>query len=85
MNNELPGYEFAKEKGYSLSFHSGDKKSATYTKNGLSLTCWDNNTAKLQGFYKIVCLSVDKFSYPNINFETFERQILYCLPQESSQ
>jgi hypothetical protein len=82
-NKLLPGYEFAKEKGYSLYAVGGSGKMAIYTKRMLSLTCLEGNIASLAAYYRAIKIGIDKFSYPNANFETFEHQIMKCIPQEA--
>lgn len=80
MNQDLPGYKDAYKLGYSLYSHSGDKKSATYIKDGLSLKISDKGTAELLAMYKMVILKVDSFSFPHKLIHTFENQIKDCLP-----
>lgn len=84
MSNELPGYNEAYKLGYTLYIHSGNKKSATYIKDGIGLTVTDNGKATLSAIYKMVVLKIDSFSFPHKLIHTFENQIKDCLPIKAS-
>lgn len=73
MNN-LPGYDWAIEHGYTLMAHSGYGQSATYNKNGIFLEVDASGNAELHAFVEAVHLTVDEFFFPG-NIEMFERQI----------
>jgi hypothetical protein len=81
-DNDLPGYDFAYSKGYSLVLHGGNRLSATYNKGKLSLTCHSSGYAELEGFYKIIRITTGKIAIPNSNFEMFEKHVLRCIPTE---
>ena len=80
----LPGYEEAYKLGYSLYSHSGNKLSATYNKDRLSLTITTKGEATLSAMHKFVLLKVGPISFPHKNIHNFEKQIKDCLPIRTS-
>ena len=75
---DLPGYKEALDLGYSLNSHGGDRKSATYVKEGVFLTIWykdSNLEACLDFVWKLLVIKAPNFTFPNINFELFETQV----------
>lgn len=75
MDNILPGRKEAEQLGYTLFCYSGDKSCATYCNGQLGLTVNKNGNASLSAQYMLVELSIKNFSFPNINFNLFEKQI----------
>jgi hypothetical protein len=75
----FPGEEEAKKLGYSLYSHSGDKSSASYSKEKLCLTVYKSGDARLSSYYKLIRLESGKFSFPHENFHIFENQIIELL------
>jgi len=75
---DLPGYKEALDLGYSLNYHGGDRKSATYTKDGIHLTIRykkDNLEAYLEYIWKLLVIKTPNFTFPNKNFGIFENQV----------
>lgn len=77
--SDLPGEEFAKEHGYELQSHSGNRLQATYLKRldgvpPIYLTCYSDGTATLQRILGLITCESGKFSIPG-NFVIFEKQI----------
>lgn len=77
---DLPGREEANKLGYTLAYHSGDRKMAVYQKDEISLTVELVDYGRLRGELGAVPLGIIKvhtgpFSFPNINFGIFERQV----------
>ena len=74
----FPGDTIAKELGYSLSFHGGARQSASYMKDGIILTIWNQNNrleARLEFVWKLLVIRTPNFAMPNKNWEIFESQI----------
>jgi hypothetical protein len=77
--DDLPGYEFAKEHGYSLYAYGGDKRSVYYHKGRveLKIRCHVNGElyAELSTVIGLVTCSTGEFSFPHKHFNNFEFQI----------
>lgn len=78
---DLPGYEFAKENGYSLYSNSGSRNIATYTKDTETGTLFldierSMQRCKLSKLFGFVECHVGEFSLPNKNFPVFERMLI---------
>ena len=75
---DLPGLEEAREFGYSLSYHGGDRQSASYMKDGRILTIWHKGSrleARLEFVWKLLVVRTPNFTFPSKNWEVFESQI----------
>lgn len=76
---DFPGYDFAINHGYSLSYSSGKKASYYKETLGLHLEIWENDYGKLEGkFVKIIGLitcTLGPISLPHNNFNKFETQL----------
>lgn len=81
----LPGEKEARELGYTCYSSAGDYSEATYTKEligvkSISLSICSNKNgklfAKLYFIYKILIIETSDFSWPNSNFDIFEKQII---------
>jgi len=82
--NDLPGYDKATELGYTLHHYSGDRKQASYLKDGVTLTVrrtptsvygYDELKAELWAVLGLVELRVSDFQFPHPRFEMLEKQI----------
>lgn len=83
-SNTYPGEEEAKRLGYTLHSFTGQRTKANYVKDSVHLPATlhlsvsgqgKEQTAKLEAFLGLVRLSVDDFSFPNVNFGLFEKQL----------
>ena len=75
---DLPGLEEAREFGYTLSYHGGDRQSASYMKDGRILTVWRRGSrfvARLEFVWKLLVIRTPNFTFPSKNWEVFESQI----------
>ena len=76
---DLPGYEEALDLGYTVRYYGGDKKSASYMKNGVLLTIVSKEyglEAHLELVWKLLLVKTPSFTFPNENFKVFENQVL---------
>ena len=74
----FPGDTIAKDFGYTLAYHEGNKQSATYMKDGIILTIWSKEgrlEARLEFMWKLLVIRTPNFALPNENWEIFESQI----------
>ncbi len=92
-SNAYPGEEEAKRLGYTLHSSSGNRTKAKYVKDSVNLPATlhlsvsgqgKDQIAKLEAFLGMVRLSVDDFSFPNVNFPMFEKQLINIL-QKTAQ
>lgn len=75
---DFPGDTIAKDLGYSLAYHGGDRQSASYMKDGIILTIWTKDSkleARLEFIWKLLVVRTLNFALPNRNFEILESQI----------
>jgi len=75
MIEDLPGYQAAKDSGYTLYAYDGAGNSARYGKGDLALQVSKDGYAKLYAVVGMVTLAIDPFSFPNKNLHIFEREI----------
>ncbi len=76
---ELPGSDFARDNGYTLSYHATDGSSAVYSKSGIHLDVKCKESRRLEAglsfVHRFLCVTTLTFSLPNKNFKVFEEQI----------
>lgn len=75
----FPGDTIAEGFGYSLAYHGGDKQSASYMKDGIILTIWNQGSrleARLEFIWKILVIRTPNFALPSENWKVFEDQIV---------
>lgn len=84
--NDLIGYDFAKENGFTVHSFSGDKTVAWYVDDqGIFLECfeteYDKNELnyKLSATHRMISLSLGPFTIPNKNYPLFYRQMHHAL------
>ena len=93
-STSYPGEEEAKRLGYTLHSFTGQRTKANYVKGGVNLPATlhlsvsgqgEAQLAKLEAFIGIVRLSIDGFSFPNVNFPLFEKQIINILQKTAEK
>lgn len=85
--NDLIGYDFAKENGFTVHSFSGDKEVVWYVDDqGIFLECniidygdREELQYKLSANHKMISLSLGPFSIPNKNFPLFYRQMHHAM------
>lgn len=70
----LPGYQLAKDHGFSVHSTSGDKSVAKYTKDGIHMTA-THSAIELSFFSGLLAISTGEFSH-NADFDMFYRQVV---------
>ncbi len=78
-NEDLPGYEEATRLGFSLVYHSGDRRGAGYEKQGIHLDVRITTNTQLEAtlscIHRLLLITTQGISFPNSNFKLFEGQI----------
>lgn len=75
MIEDLPGYQAAKDLGYTLYSYSGTGDSSRYGKGDLSIQVFKDGYAKMYAVVGMATIAIDPFAFPNKNFHIFESEI----------